>query len=347
MKEFQVILRPLSEEEMQLLSLEMIKFFSVMNNSEMRSLLSLPPVDKVMHPLSLFDFINYLEKTKIKDDALAYMYHIMPLARKLSDQGILIPAGSSKGAPGLNACYYSMKPLTSVQENANYWLASVLGERYLRSLLDKYIVRIEGENDKGKWGTGSGILIAADTILTCAHNICDMQINSCWIGETSLEITSMQTHEKYDVGIIKVSPICETDNYPYFGPPLVLDRILTLGYPPLRGMRGAQLLAQSGEINAIGAETFTGCECITISSITRPGNSGGPVFSMQGYIVGIVISSASSVDTFTATGDSDKQSEKSVHQEESPFYLAISSNALREIVVEIDPTVEIRFEQFQ
>lgn len=347
MEGLDIIIRPLSEEEMCLLSLKMVEFFSLMNNVEMRKLLSLSVTEKVMHPLSLFDYTNYLEKEKILNKPLEYVYHIMTLAHKLAGQGILIPAGTSGSAPGLNACYYCMKPFTELQSGANYWLASILGERYLRSLLSSFIVRIEGEDNEGKWGTGSGVLISSNTVLTCAHNIRDMEIKSCWIGESSLKIIEGKVHDRYDIGIIKVSTANADCNYPYFGPPLVLDRTLTLGYPPLRGMREPQLLAQSGEINAIGSETFTGCECITISSITRPGNSGGPVFSMQGYIVGIVISSAFSVDSFAATEGDDGQNDGEKSQKELPFYLAISSNALKDIVAEIDPEVEIRFENFK
>lgn len=284
-----------------------------------------------------------------KNDAIGYMGHIMPLAHKLADQGILIPAGTSGGAPGLNACYYCMNLLTPLQENTDYWLASVLGERYLRALLNDYIVRIEGEDDDGIPGTGSGVLIATDTVLTCAHNIRDMKIRSCWIGENQLSIAEMRAHPKYDIGIIKVSPVYENRNYPYLGPPLVLDKTLTLGYPPLRGLREPSLLAQSGEINAIGSEMITGCECITISSITRPGNSGGPVFSLQGYIVGVVISSAFSTSSFSAQDikNESNEQEKPEKQNESPFYLAISSNVLREMLAELDPNIIINFEDFK
>ena len=101
-------------------------------------------------------------------------------------------------------------------------------------------------------------------------------------------------------------------------------------------------MAQTGEINAIGTEFFSACECITISSITRPGNSGGPVFSLEGYIVGIVIQASTAVDA--VGGDS---SSENTQKFESPFYLAVSSNELPRIVSEIDSDVVIRFEDYQ
>lgn len=217
----------------------------------------------------------------------------------------------------------------------------ILGEQYLRELLEDFIVRIEGTNRQELPGTGSGVLIAPDTILTCAHNILDMNISSCWVKDTELTIINQSTHDKYDIGIIKIAPINVNRKFPYIGSPFVLDKTLTLGYPPMRGIREPLLLAQSGEINAIGSEIFSGCECITISSITRPSNSGGPVFSMQGYIVGIVIEQASSVESIGA------DTEGADRAIESPFYLAISSNALRHIIPEIDTSISVSFEDYQ
>ena len=54
MQPVEMILRPLTETELKLLTKELMGFFSVMNNEKMRKVLSLPPIEKVMQPLSLF-----------------------------------------------------------------------------------------------------------------------------------------------------------------------------------------------------------------------------------------------------------------------------------------------------
>ncbi|MGN0802119.1 MAG: serine protease [Candidatus Faecivicinus sp.] len=342
METINLILRPLTVQELELLTFNLLNFFSPMINEEMRELLSLPTNDKVMQPLSVFNFTQYLEKKDILKNPFAYHKHISVLIRKLVNEGLLTHAGSSSGSPMFNDCYYSLVVHSELQRSGDYWLSSIIGEQYLRSLSERFIVRIEGENKKGIPGTGSGVLISRDTILTCAHNIDDMDITSCWIGDNELSITEQLTHTKYDIGIIKIDPIYDEESYPYFGPPMVLDKTLTLGYPPLRGIREPLLLAQTGEINAIGSQTFTGCECLTISSVTRPGNSGGPVFSMQGYIVGIVIQQAYATDSYSVE---EKNSSKA--EIDSPFYLAISSNTIRDVIAEIDPDMSIRFETFE
>lgn len=337
------ILRPLTELEQHFLVKQMMLFFSPFSQETICQVMSWTRENGPTRPFSLWKFMNYLDKATNFTKPHKYMHHIQLLARRLADHGILTPAGTDTGGPGGNQCYYTMKELTNLERENTFWLGNVLGGNYLRKQLEPYIVRIEGVNKQGIHGTGSGVLIAADCVLTCRHNICDMDVQSCWVGNQPLEVTNQLTHPKYDIGIIKVAPLEGLLTFPYLGIPYILDRTLTLGYPPLRGMREPLLLAQSGEINAIGTETFSGCECITISSITRPGNSGGPVFSLQGYIAGIVIESATSTSSTTGQG----QEEGPRSNVESPFYLAISSNTLRTAIAEIGPDIPVRFEDYQ
>ena len=67
----------------------------------------------------------------------------------------------------------------------------------------------------------------------------------------------------------------------------VLDTILTFGYPPISRIRETPLIVQKGEINAISTN-YNGDKCLIYSSVVRPGNSGGPIFSDKGYFVGMV-----------------------------------------------------------
>jgi S1-C subfamily serine protease len=113
-----------------------------------------------------------------------------------------------------------------------------------------------------------------------------------------------------------------------------------MGYPPLRGMREAPLISQKGEINALSKD-WGNCDCITISSTVRPGNSGGPVISHNGYIVGIVTQYANSADAVSA----DKDGFKDNHS--IPFYNAIASTGIVQILSELDNSIPILFENYQ
>lgn len=68
----------------------------------------------------------------------------------------------------------------------------------------------------------------------------------------------------------------------------VLDTILTFGYPPISRIKETPLIVQKDEINAISTN-YNGDKCLIYSSVVRPGNSGGPIFSDKGYFVGMVI----------------------------------------------------------
>ena len=199
------VLRPLTSDEMHVLTAQAWSFFAVTNNRKIRNQMSLPIDDKVLRPLSIANFLSYLKKIVQFQDADRYIFQITSLIRTLASKGILTYAGNGPGSPGLNTCYYTMKELTKLQSENDFWLASILGANYLREKLEPFIVRIEGENKDGKSGTGSGVLISPNTILTCGHNIKDMNINSCWIKTTKLNIVEQKAHEKYDIGIIKIS----------------------------------------------------------------------------------------------------------------------------------------------
>lgn len=335
------VLRPLTSQELKFYTIELINFFNPLNNKKNREYLGLQIYEGTIRPLKLMDFFSYI-KQKYNFESLRFKDSIVMLVYKLINANALIYAGSEmKGSPPLCNTYYSMNELTNLQSNnQEFWLGKILGTKYLRDVYEKYIVRIEGEDINGVNATGSGILIDSNIILTCGHNLNDITNHRCFIGDMQLEIIEIKPHCKYDIGIIKTQPILGIDSFPYFGQPKNLDKTLTLGYPPLRGMREATLIAQSGEINAI-ARDILNIENITISSITRPGNSGGPVISEEGYIVGIVVNSTNSVQRISC--DKETRNENI----SIPFYNAISSNEIGKIIKEIDSNVQINYENYE
>ncbi|MGB2579443.1 hypothetical protein AAIR98_001362 [Elusimicrobium simillimum] len=334
------VLRPLSQEELQFLSVSILNFFSPSNNTENRGLLSLPIEKGTLRPLSIGNLFTFLKNHNTQNksiDPYQYEKSIYSLIKKFENAGYLSDAGTSLkgGSPPMHLCYYSHIELTSLQENNLFWLGEVLGSSFLKNLVSKYTIRIEGKYLSNKrCGTGSGVLIAPDLILTCKHNITDLEEHSCWLGNQNLPIKKHVVHPKYDIGFIILSEKLTYDTYPYLGEAYILDQTLTLGYPPNTGLREATIISQNGEINAIGNHTTDNCECILISSITRPGNSGGPVFSLKGHIAGIVVNEG---------GSSDASTSKTIHH---PFYMAISSNFIKKISKEIFPEYDLNFENY-
>lgn len=334
------ILRPLSNEELQTLTLEIMSFFNPLNYEKICERLEITPLEGTTRPFSLAQLFTYL-KNYTGIEAYRYIANIQILINKLVENVFLSPMSRDyKDSSLWNQCYYAIYELTTIQKSNLFWLGKALGLKFLKFKYEPFIVRIEGIYSDGASGTGSGIIINENTIITCGHNIADLQRITCWTGDLELKISEAKSHSKLDIGIIKLEENTDLKGFPYFGPTYILDKTLTLGYPPVKGMREAPLVAQSGEINAISKD-WNGCDCITISSITRPGNSGGPVVSQNGYIVGIVTQQANSATSVSV----DK--ENICEDKAMPFYNAIASNDIIRIVSEIDNSIVLVYENYQ
>lgn len=327
-------------EEKQFFALEICTFFNASNYRKNCELIGIKKEKDKILPFNLSQFLSYLKNYK-NIDGYRYQYHIGNLIHKFRENAIIYEAGrSSGGSPPFNQCYYSQLELTEKQRNNLFWLGKILGESFLNEKYKPFVVRIEGYYTNGESGTGSGIIINSNTILTCRHNLTDLVEYDCYLGESKLEKLNDKYHHTHDIGIIKLESKLSFPYFPYFGAPYELDDTLTMGYPPLRGMREAALISQKGEINA-KSKDWQNCDCITISSVVRPGNSGGPVISTNGYIVGIVTQYANSASSVSV----DKES--FIDNNSIPFYNAISSNSIVKILEELDKSIEINYENFE
>ena len=71
--------------------------------------------------------------------------------------------------------------------------------------------------------------------------------------------------------------------------PIVAKTVYTRGYPKLPGLRDASVTMQPGAVTNESVVSFAGDRLFLFSAISRPGNSGGPVVSEDGYLVGLSI----------------------------------------------------------
>lgn len=141
---------------------------------------------------------------------------------------------------------------------------------------------------KGDDHIGSGVLISANHILTCSHVVDNVKVKGTIVNNKEYTIKNIYKSESKDVAIIEILDCSlNPENDVIFSDGQVLEPILTFGYPPISNIRETPLIVQKGEINAISTNYF-GHKCLIYSSIVRPGNSGGPIFSDKGYFVGMV-----------------------------------------------------------
>ena len=120
------------------------------------------------------------------------------------------------------------------------------------------------------------------------HVVDGVKIKEVFVKETQYVVKDIYKSNSKDIAVIEIldCPL-SPENDVVFSGGQVLDTILTFGYPPISRIRETPLIVQKGEINAISTN-YNGDKCLIYSSVVRPGNSGGPIFSDKGYFVGMV-----------------------------------------------------------
>ena len=115
--------------------------------------------------------------------------------------------------------------------------------------------------------------------------------------------------------------------------PVVAQTVYTLGYPRLPGLRDASVTMQQGAVTNESVTSLAGERLFLYSAISRPGNSGGPVMSEDGYLVGISI-----VD---ATGKYDAT------EAFSPHYAGIPAQVVVKAVQDLGLGIQLPFESYE
>lgn len=331
------ILRPLTMIELEWLTIKILEFFSPLQSDEMRQLLG-KPVDKgKLLPLSVSDFFNYLRKEQGVIEK--YRYHIINLVKKLEQVNFLCDAGKDTGfSMGGEKCYYFIKELTNLQKSNSLWLGECLGLEYIQYKTKKLVIPIAGYAN-GQHEIGTGTLINNNTILTCKHVLEDMVVDdTITIDGKEIKIADKifdkESELGADVGLIKlkepINPACQI----VFGDSYMLDEVLTMGYPPVPMARDAYLISQKGEINSF-VKNYDGLEYFIYSSITRPGNSGGPIFTKRGQLVGM---SVRHLERKTGETENDNI---------VPFFQGITSLEIIKTLRKLEPNIIIALEDYQ
>lgn len=313
------------------LTIEALKFFHPNGYQEKCQVLGKEPIENRTESFTARDFVRYLRLSGTLAEADRYVSRIAELLIQLEQKKLLTNVGRSNDVY-LGTYYCFMLELTFLQKNGTLWLASVFGPEFLYHGYGSSIVQITGVKSNGDEHAGTGLLIAPTWLLTCAHVLDDMNVHDqqVFFGE-SHRIVRKLSHPKVDVGLVEVTPSMQMLPDIAFRDPIVGESVVTLGYPRVPLSREAALVIQRGEVTNPNITLLIGRTVFLYSAIARPGNSGGPIISETGHVIGIVTE-----ELFEKSDDF-----------KMPFYTGIQTTELVRAIADLGQPVTLPVESYE
>lgn len=308
-----------------------IKFFQPLSYRDNCKVLGITAEERRIAPLDGFDFIRYLDITEKLPEADRYIYLIRKLLSDLERAQLLTFQGLGKN-PLSGPSYYCMREFTNIETQGLLWLSPALGPEFVLFAYADITVQITGVNTAGDVHAGTGIIISPNYIMTCAHVAKGMEIDRCQrVGNTRFSVAEVISHNSKDVAIIRSDK--ELPMLPGLGfrDPLITEGLFTLGYPRIPLSKEPSLVMQRGEVTSEEVTMFSGDKVFLYSAVARPGNSGGPIISESGHVVGIVTESL----------------EENTTQSGMPFHAGIKTSELALAVAELDVDIELPVETYE
>ena len=174
------------------------------------------------------------------------------------------------------------------------------------------VLKVRGTNSCGRGVEGSGFLYAPNRLMTNAHVVAGVSDPEVQLGESSVPAEVVYYNPDIDVAVLSLDAGS--------APQLTFDRevdagegVAILGYPQdgpydvQPGRIRAQQRLRSPNIYGDGTVIR---EVFSLRGLVRPGNSGGPIVSSGGDVVGVVFAaSVTDQDTgYALTADQVSQS---------------------------------------
>lgn len=156
------------------------------------------------------------------------------------------------------------------------------------------VLKVRGENDCGRGVEGTGFLYNPNRVMTNAHVVAGVDNPTVLVGDEEVPAVVVYYNPDLDIAVLAVDgvdrPFLEFD---MGGQPR--DSAAVLGYPndgpynvQAARVRGEQRL-RSPDIYGNGTVVR---EVFSIRSLVRPGNSGGPLVSEDGDVLGVIFAAS-------------------------------------------------------
>lgn len=167
------------------------------------------------------------------------------------------------------------------------FLASCLGQRnpnILREVPNQYQRMLDATvYIESLFSLGSGFAVSKDTIMTAWHVVDDgvTSIKTRW--DETCKVESIKQIKDIDAAILKVSG-CKLRPAQHISLAKTGSAAIVVGHP-----FGLKWALSKGVVSS-KAKEYGDRKLFQIDASCNPGNSGGPVFAMDGSVMGIVVS---------------------------------------------------------
>lgn len=320
------------------LALTALEFFDVENKHRMAQLVP-EPAHRVRRgdrpPFSVLEFCEYLERTRVFERKPNY-FRVQHIVNAMASHGILVQAGHSEHLPPLlTERYMYFRGMFGEHFRGNLWLTPALGPELLYREARPGVVHITGT--KGGDAVGAtGVIVHRHYVVICRHVVEGVDLDACqsFLGKAcAVDADRVRRHATEDIALIRVDATLTPLHRAVFRQPIVGQAVHTMGYPRLPNTRDATLTMQSGTVTNERVTNLDGQSLFLYSAISRPGNSGGPVMSEDGFVIGLA------TEDHVASYSSDERF--------APHYAAVPADVVVETVEELAPEIELVVGKFE
>lgn len=189
-------------------------------------------------------------------------------------------------------------------------LKTVLQERGIAIAMLNNVTYDRGTGSAGPTGgteatgvaSGTGFFVSRDGYLLTNHHVIDKakKIEVTTSDKQKHPATVISSDASNDVALLKIDAI--TNPLPVIAAADIKrgTEVFTLGYP-IPFLQGQELKATYGRVNALSG-IHGDIRYFQIDVPIQPGNSGGPLITDQGQVIGIVSASLNGISTLITTG---------------------------------------------
>ncbi len=164
-------------------------------------------------------------------------------------------------------------------------------------------VRTRAANEPARLATGTGFVVATDGTILTAHHVVEGArtiVVTLPDGNQVVAVTPRRLASS-DLAVLKVT--ARTPGYLSLGDSALVEvgqRVWTYGFPVVT-LLGLEPKFSDGAVSSLsGVEGAS--EVFQVTVAIQPGNSGGPLLTEDGRVVGVITSTAAAIPFFRATG---------------------------------------------